>query len=81
MIQQNVSAVGEEDKSLPVPEAHSAVCCSHSWRAIKMNDEKSFIVILTRGTSAAAWQSEDLIKRLESPSLCDSFHSSDEWKV
>lgn len=32
-----------------------------------MNDEKRFIVILTRGTSAAAWQSEHLIKRLESP--------------
>lgn len=42
----------------------------------------SYIVILTRGTStAAAWQSTELIKRLEYPSLCDSFHSSDEWKV
>lgn len=80
-----MSAGEEKKKVCSYPEAHAvvlvAVWCSHSWRAIKMNDEKSYIVILTRGTSAAAWQSEDLIKRLESPSLCDSFHSSDEWKV
>lgn len=43
--------------------------------------ETGYIVILTRSTSAAAWQSTELIKRFESPSLYDSFHSSDEWKA
>lgn len=43
--------------------------------------ETGYIVIFTHGTSAAAWQSAELIKRLESPSLYDSFHSSDEWNA